>query len=198
MSNPKRHGFKNKHKLVKRYRSEFWLNFLIGGALSYPLAVAVGKRMSVSQGGVVAAPLNRWVHNWPIVDPNYTAQKYFKRWRFATMMFCGWAFGRYMTDDSILSNRWYSRPDFKPKMAMVDLQDQTDYDPVAYEQVMDSMYGKYKQEHKKSALYRLLWPDFADWQPKTNLWVGRHPSTNFNPKTGEFPLSGSDYADHQY
>jgi hypothetical protein len=103
-----------------------------------------------------------------------------------------------MTDDSYLNNEFYTRPDFKPKMAMIDVEDQTDYDPKAMEQLLDHAYGKYKSEPKKSALYRLLWPNAADFKPKTNVWLGTNPDSAYKASSGAFPTLHHDYADHQH
>ena len=198
MSNPKRHGFKNLAHLKKDYRSNYWFNFFLGAAVSWPLAIMIGRRMTQYQGGVAVVPLQRFVHDHPNVHAMRTTQRYFRRWSFGTMFICGTIFARYYTDDSMLNNTWYTRPDLKPKMAMVDIKDQTDYDPVAYEQLLDHAYKKYKSEPRKSALYRLIWPDSADFTPKTNLYVGRDPSTNYNTVTGEFPKLNHTYQDHQH
>jgi hypothetical protein len=53
------------------------------------------------------------------------------------------------------------------------------------------------KESKKKSWYRMLWPEFADFTPKTNRFVHRDPTTNYNTKTGAFPTLNHDYADHQ-
>jgi len=119
MSGPKRHGFKNLAHLKRDYRNQYWFNFFMGAAVSWPLAILIGRRMTRSQGGVAVVPLQRFVHDHPNVHPMRTTQRYFKRWSFFTMFLCGTLAARYFTDDSMLNNDWYTRPDLKPKMAMV-------------------------------------------------------------------------------
>lgn len=90
-------------------------------------------------------------------------------------MLGGFAFARYMADDSLLKNEFYTRPDFKPFPAMV--KEPTDYDEEVYQQLLTKNYTKYKNtEYKKSPLYRLLYPNHADFTPKTNSFVGKESS----------------------
>jgi hypothetical protein len=89
MSNPKRHGFKNRRILQKRYRLEYWTNFLIGAALSFPAAIWMGQRMQRYQGGVAVVPIQRFVHDHPDISPMRTTLRYFKRWHFGTMFVAG-------------------------------------------------------------------------------------------------------------
>ena len=49
------------------------------------------------------------------------------------MCVTGTMFARQFTDNTGLKNEWYTRPDLKPKAAMVN--DQTDYDPQALKQL---------------------------------------------------------------
>lgn len=44
----------------------------------------------------------------------------------------------------------------------------------------------------------MLWPAQADYNMKTNSYVGRDKATNYNFKGGEFPTLTHDYADHKY
>ena len=50
------------------------------------------------------------------------------------MIAFGYMFARTYTDDSGMNNQYYSRPDLKPKAAMV--KEGTGYDPVVYKQMM--------------------------------------------------------------
>lgn len=104
------------------------------------------------------------------------------------------------TDDSALSNQYYTRPDLKPKAAMV--KESTDYDSVAYQQMLQQNYTQYKtnkagEDKKKSPWYRLFRPLDADYETKVNLYDGRDPSKNFYAKKGGgFPTYHHDYSDH--
>ena len=57
MSNPKRVPWKNYRTLRDDYRRAWLVNFLIGAGLAWPVAVLVGRRATVSQGGVAAVPM---------------------------------------------------------------------------------------------------------------------------------------------
>jgi hypothetical protein len=93
--------------------------FLIGGFASWPLAVVIGRRAMRHAGGVALAPNQRWIHDHPNTSPNRTTLKFFKRYSMATMFVCGFAFAKYMTPWSTMQNGWYTRPDLKPKAAMI-------------------------------------------------------------------------------
>lgn len=43
----------------------------------------------------------------------------------------------------------------------------------------------------------MLWPEYADFTPKTNRYVNREAFSNYNIKTGEFPTLHHTYADHK-
>ena len=50
------------------------------------------------------------------------------------MFISGFTFARLYTDDSPMKNQYYTRPDLKPKAAMV--KESTEYDPVVYQQML--------------------------------------------------------------
>lgn len=200
MSSPKRVPWKNYRQLRDDYRRQWIVNFIIGAGLSWPLAVLIGRRAMVSQGGVAAVPIQRWVHDWPNVNPTRTTWKYFRRYSGLTMMIAGTCFARQYTDDSGLKNQYYTRPDLKPKAAMV--KEGTDYDPVVYQQMLQQNYHQYKtnkmgEDIKKNSWYRLFKPLDADYETKVNLYANREGSRNFySGKGGGFPTYHHDYADH--
>jgi len=198
MSGPKRHPFKNQAELKSQYREQWIQYFFFGALMAWPVAVMVGKRMQTYQGGVPVVPYQRWVHDFPNVHASRTTWRFFRRYGLGTMFLAGFVFARKMTDTTPLNNRWYTRPDLKPKAAMV--KDNTAYDDVAYKQMLESAYIKHKKTDtlKRSSIYRLLFPNHADFTPKENLWVGRELHNNYNPATGEFPTLNHDYNDHRY
>lgn len=137
MAGPKRVPFKNHMQLKKQWRSEFWLWFFIGAAACWPLAIVIGRRSMTSVGGVALAPRQRWVHDWPNVHPNRTTFRVFRRYALGVMIIGGTIAGRSMADMSKMENSWYTRPDLKPKAAMVDDDEVTHYDNVAYKQLLN-------------------------------------------------------------
>lgn len=120
MANPKRVPWKNYKELRDDYRRRFFINFLYGAFLGWPLAMIIGRRSQRYQGGVSVAPYQRWIHDWPNVDPTRTNRKHFRRYALFTCMITGCLMAKYRTDDTNLKNQWYTRPDLKPKAAMVN------------------------------------------------------------------------------
>jgi len=196
MAGPKRVAFKNLATLKSQYRLEFSVWFLIGAAAAYPFALFAGRRAQRYQGGVAVVPIQRYVDEWPNVHANRTTNKFFRRYAIGTCVSAGMLLGFYMADDSVLNNEYYTRPDLKPFPAMVDQPN--DYDQEAYKQLLEKNYAKYaKAEQKKSPLYRLLWPNHADFTPKTNRFVNRDSFRNYNYESGAFPTTNHSYADHR-
>ena len=70
-------------------------------------------------------PLNQWVPDHPDVHPMRTTHKFFRRYSLLTMAIGGFMLARYKVSDAPLNDQYYTRPDFKPKAAMV--KDQSMY-----------------------------------------------------------------------
>merc|ERR1719263_713716 len=125
----------------------------------------------------------------------------------------GIAFAYYRTDSTPLQNDWYTRPDFKQFPAMINPED-TEYDPVVMNQMLGHSYGNYKATRvneetkdrygrnqptvKKGFFYRLIWPDDADWTPRTSSYIGRPGLQNYDWKNGEFPTINHNYGDNKH
>ena len=177
MAGPKRIPYKNYKAMRTAYRREYLMWFLIGAGLTWPLAAMIGKRATHYQGGVAVVPYQRIIHDWPNMNPTRTTWKFFRRYAFFTCFIGGNILARKMSNDNILRNKWYTRPDLKPKAAMVKDTD-IFYDDVAYKQLIDQNYKAYKhlredEDSKKGAWYRFFRPMDANFEPKTNLYVGR-------------------------
>lgn len=150
---------------------------MIGGVLSWPLAMAMGRRAQVYQTGVPVSPYMRFLPDFPKVHPNATTWKYFRRYAAGTFILCGYTFATYVTDTTNMRDDWYTRPDFKPKPAMV--KDNTSFDDVVYQQMLQHNYDQFKLHNssKDSTLYRLLWARDADWSnDKKSLYKNRVPA----------------------
>ena len=135
MASPKRYPFGNRTSILNRYRSEFLGHMMVGAALSWPLAVAIGRRAQRYQGGVAIVPYQRWVQDHPNTYANRTTKKYFRRYAFYTCVASGFLYARYMVNDLPLKNQFYTRPDLKPFPAMV--KDDPTYDKVVYKQMLE-------------------------------------------------------------
>lgn len=128
MCGPKRVPFKNIRECRDQYRQSFLLNFLVGAALSWPLAVVIGRRSQRYQGGVPVSHFYRHIEHYNDVSPIRAAQKNFRNAAGLTVVAGGFIFAYYFTDASIMRNKWYTRPDFAPKAAMIRDEDNVLYD----------------------------------------------------------------------
>ena len=88
----------------------------------------LSSNMQSTRGGTPKVPHNRIVHDHIEVQAWKQPKKIFRRTSFMVMMFSGYCLAHTMTDQGRLKNRDYSRPDFKPKAAMVK-DDSMLYDP---------------------------------------------------------------------
>jgi len=89
MAGPKRVPYKNKHELKLQYRWEYLMYFLGGCWLSWPIAMAVGRRAQTSAGGVAVYPVQRWIHNWPNTHPMRSTWRMFRRYVVYTLVIGG-------------------------------------------------------------------------------------------------------------
>lgn len=92
-----------------------------------------------------------------VVEHGYTTRKAFRRWAGVTCLFTGYCLASYMSDPMVFYNRDYTRPDFKPKAAMVKDESML-YDPVAVRQMQVTHHGADPANKGKSSLYRLFFP----------------------------------------
>ena len=115
---------------------------MIGGILAWPLACIVGRRMKVYQGGVPVVPYQRFIHDFPNLEPGKAARNTFRWWSLLTSVALGFAFARVTVNQEQLLNPWYTRPDLKPFAAMVVNPDQ---DNVTEHTMKLNHYNSYKQ-----------------------------------------------------
>jgi len=85
MAGPKRIPWKNKVMLDRQYKWTFYIHMMIGSVLTYPFAVFIGRRARTYGGGVPVVPYQRWVHDFPNVEPARKARLAF---RFACIGTC--------------------------------------------------------------------------------------------------------------
>ena len=142
-------------------------------------------------------PYQRICEEYPVVRPNHHAKKFFRRYSIGLTITGGLFAAYFMPDDNKLRNEWYTRPDFKPKAAMVK-----DESMIYDKQVMTAMKStNYNEnaadERKKGSLYRFFRPLNADYNTVDNNYIGRNGQPNFNPEGGKFPTLTTDYTDHE-
>lgn len=191
---PKRVPYKNLLELRTEYRIEYAQWFLLGAAVTWPLACLIGKRAMRYQGGVGVVPYQRAVEEWPNGHPTRTTSKFFNRYAFGTCFIVGNLFAGYMTDSSRLSNEYYTRPDLKPKAAMVNDQSML-YEDAVLKQMYQANYNTRGDDHKKSNWYRILRPMDANYDTLENNYAGRAEITNV--RGGKVPTLNTDYVDHE-
>lgn len=98
MAGPKRWPWKNQREIKHQYQYTWLFNFLIGATLTWPLGVWVGRRARHYQGGVPIVPYNRYVHDFPNLEPTRMAKRAFRKYHFLMCAIGGTLFA-YMTVD---------------------------------------------------------------------------------------------------
>ena len=118
---------------------------MLGSALSIPFAVAIGRRMKHKQGGVPIVPQQRFVHDFPNLEPGRAARLNFRWYYYGTMIVTGYVFAQFMTRSDTQNNWWYNRPDLKPHPHMVAQEDiESRRSKVAHETMMNTSYVSYR------------------------------------------------------
>jgi len=170
--------------------------FLGGCFIAWPAAMFIGRSAQTSRGGVPIVPTQRWIHNWPNVHPMRSTWRMYRRWVAYTLIVGGTLVAQSWHTRSYMRNDFYSRPDLKPKAAMVNSQNT--YDEIAYQQVLEQNYWRHAaaKDQNKSVLKRLFNPSDADFSPKSNLYRDRPGHFNFQTETGQFPNFSHNYSDH--
>lgn len=70
-------------------------NFAIGALLTWPFAVVVGNWAKSFQGGVPIVPYQKYVHDFPNVEPTFHARRYFRWYFYSTLIAGGLMFANY-------------------------------------------------------------------------------------------------------
>lgn len=119
MAGPKRWPWKNQRDTSKSYSVTFLVHWAFGAVITWPLAVLVGRRMKVTQGGVPQYPLQKYVPDFINVEPAHLARKKFNKGFYGTMFVGGLLFAFTTMNQRMLGDDWFNRPDLKPYPAMV-------------------------------------------------------------------------------
>jgi len=91
---PKRIPFKNMKEIHNQHRFTFITHWILGSFLAWPLAVAVGRRQKYYQGGVPIVPYQRFIHDFPKLDPGREARLRFRNWSLIFCVTVGFIFAR--------------------------------------------------------------------------------------------------------
>ena len=92
MAGPKRIPWKNNRQIKTEYKEQFLAHMLFGMALAWPLATIIGRRMKHTQGGTPMVPMQRYVHDFPNLEPNHHSKKTFRWYSFLTCGVLGFIF----------------------------------------------------------------------------------------------------------
>ena len=198
MAGPKRIPWKNAREIQSQYRVTFVCHWMLGSALFWPFAVLIGRRAKHNRGGVPVYPVQRFVEDWPRVEPTRIARKAFAWWSIGSSLVAGYLFAKYWMNDKVMSNDWYNRPDLKPYPAMVKSSGERD---ITYETMKSQLYidERRKQneiDRKKSAWYRYFFPLDADWNVKENPYAHYDKNAIFNLRKPRYQTSTNDFGEH--
>lgn len=124
MAGPKRIPWKNSYDIKKEYQAQFLMVWMISGALFWPVACAIGRSRKVCNGGVPIVPQQRFIHDFPNVEPTRAATKAFRTASFWSATLFGFLVALNVSDHRKVENEFYNRPDLKPYPAMVERTDE--------------------------------------------------------------------------
>ena len=87
-----------------------------------------------------------------------------------TVLALSYMIAEHTTESKFSKNPWYTRPDLRPKRVMVE---ENDEEKALMKHVREISYlkdlaAKNREEGKKSALYRFLFPYSADYRLRSN------------------------------
>ena len=187
MASPKRWAWKNQREQKNQFQFTFLTNMVIGAFLSAPLGIWMGRRNQRYQGGVPIVPYQRYVHDFPNVDPGYLARKKFRKTFFLTCFIGGVTFAYATVNTKQRIDPWYSRPDLKPFPAMVPKEELDITERTALEAHYQSFRNQaYKDDKKQRTWYRLFFPNDADYSVQGNPHEQTHRENIYNPANGYY------------
>ncbi len=69
-------------------------------------------------------------------------------------------------------------------------------------QLDEAHYQRYRNERiikdvYRTSFMRMFFPNKADWTVKSNPWVGKDRTENYEPLSGKFPRLSNNFADHE-
>ena len=143
-------------------------------------------------------PYQRFIHDFPNLEPGRFARKTFKWWTVLSSAAFGFVFARYTVGQSQVHNPYYTRPDLKPFPAMVAHDPSAD---VTEHTARLTHYNAYKREQgaidrKRSAWYRYFFTSDADFTVKGNPYAEHNKKDVYNPNTGFYNTYTNKFADH--
>jgi len=71
------------------------MHWLVGASLCWPVGVVIGRRMKSYQGGVPVVPYQRFVHDFPNLEPITQSSKTFRLWSLGVCVTLGYWIAKY-------------------------------------------------------------------------------------------------------
>lgn len=197
MAGPKRWPWKNQRDLKNSYKKTWLGNFFLGAALTSPFAIWFANRQKTTQGGVPIVKYNRYIHDFPNLEPTLGARKTFRFWFFGLSVLGGVVFATYTIDDRLLRDAWFSRPDLRPFPAMVPKEEMDITERTMYETHYQSWRNKaHKENVKHRTWYRILFPLDADYSVNRNPYAQTHRENVYNGYNNYYAKVGSNHFRH--
>ena len=187
-------------ELKRQYQYTFMAHWIVGGIAFWPIACMFGNRMKRYQGGVPVVPYQRFVHDFPNLEPTRISRNTFRNWSFLACLTAGFIFARVTVNPQQKLNVWYNRPDLKPFPAMVK-ENEGVPDDVTEQTMLKTAYNSKKkalaaEDRKKSSWYRYLFPWDADFNVRGNPYAEVHKHDVFNSRDGYYSTYTNKFRDH--
>ena len=198
MAGPKRIPWKNTRQIKTEYKEAFFVHWVFGSALFWPVAAMIGRRMKRTTGGTPAVPMQRYIHDFPNLEPTFHSRRTFRWYSLLTCAAAGFVFAQLTVDKRPLYNPWYNRPDLKPYAAMVEPDE---YEKILMEQVKRAHYRSYRNEERwadfwRSPFMRFFMPRSADWSIKENPYAIYDHTLLYSLDNPYLELTAQDFRDH--
>ena len=173
--------------------------WVVGGMLFWPVACVIGRRAKVYQGGVPVVPQQRFIHDFPNVDPTHRSKRTFRTWSFWSACLVGYLFANHMSDNRKLINQYYNRPDLKPYPAMVE---QDEDEKVRMHDVKLAHSARYQKQVEnedfwRSSVVRFFFPNQADWTIRENPYTTRNKHEVYSLDNPSAAFGRNNFLDHQ-
>lgn len=156
--------------------------------------------MKHTKGGVPAFPIQRFVDDFPNLEPGRHARKTFFFWSVGFSVVAGYVLAKWYCDWRPASNQWMNRPELKPYAAMIPDEYQGK-DTVAYKTMLEQEYWSQRQKDgkadtKRSSWYRYFFANDADFTIKSNPYAKHNKWDVYNPNDGYYVNPRGDFSDH--
>lgn len=194
---PLRKPYQRYQEITGQKRAAYILNFMIAAAAISPFAIAVGRRLRYSNGGVPMFYHAKNYHNFPNVHPDHAATWRFRKGFYGILFIFGSAYAFKYTKDNRL-DEYYSRPDLKPDAIMVeDSEDFADAKKDFYSHTHRAdIRARNWEIIKNSPFYRLLRPNHAEYKIRYENRREKNRYNSYDAERGAFPSDSRMHEQH--